>query len=99
MASAHEGRRSAQTGAAARPRLHQAGEERPGALLAYPAREPPATASIVPVELLSAHRRGSRRLAAGANGPWTMAMVSPFSVHLAARKRCCEHHPEPQPSG
>jgi hypothetical protein len=58
MASAHEGRRSSQTGAP-RPQLHQAGEERPGALLAYPAREPPATACIVPVELLSAPTRQS----------------------------------------
>ena len=51
------------------PQLHHAGEEHPGALLAYPAREPPVTACIVPAELLFVHRRGSRRLAAGANGP------------------------------
>jgi hypothetical protein len=52
MASAHEGRRSPRRERPPRPQLHQAGEERPGALLAYPAREPPATACIIPAELL-----------------------------------------------
>jgi hypothetical protein len=75
MASEHEGRRSSQTGAPARAAVAPAGEERPGALLAYPAREPPATACIVPAEFLSVHptrqslvSRGRQRSLGDANG-------------------------------